>query len=426
MQWWLIDHRRPVYCRVCYARDEESMRWLWLGPYPELHVYVIRKVVVQSIAEATHWYERESLAYVMNGSPLCGRCRQLVSYTDYEKEESQWCATVKRHRLESEGTLDRKWLLGIPLRNITQNTSAWMRARFGPDLLRIGASRAGDVVGLSSYGDPLALWKMLRGTNDQLRWEVGGRSGPTEMGHAYEDFVTRLVEHCLPQYCIKDGDIRVPFEEKHRAKFAVSVDGYVYLKEEMDSEDERKGFQGGFEAKCSYHTSHESQAAKETYNPNREDGVKAVHIAQVHMQNWVVKAPWTIYCTVKWSKWIPPHPQLGIPPFESVKMVRIHTSSQYLESFLVPKLLQFADSLRDETCWKPSQPYPKTTPPKVKIEDLLISGSRAKAYLTRLSGELLFWRAQHERRAKMLGDTVQAIQLEQKLAGQEVDYSIWY
>lgn len=418
-EWWLRDNRTPQRCRTCYRPDDGSLRWLWV---PGSHVYVKAVLRVPNLLTGVY-KKREVVRYAPSGSPLCAHCREVVYYADYDALEKAWCDSVKRGR-----TGDRRWLRGIPLKNIVQNTPEWMRARFGPDLLRIGASRAGDVVGSSTYGDPLAFYKMLRGQNDQLRWEIGGRSAPTEMGHAYEDFVARLVELCYPELHIREGDIRVPEDEALRKRFAVSVDGYVYLREEMQRDDELAGFQGCFEAKCSYFKAHDAQARDESphKNPNRDWGVKAVHVAQVHMQNWVVKAPWTIYCTVKWCKWMPPHPQLGIPPFESVCMVKVHTSQRYLDEFLVPQLVRFAKAVRGETCWVPPQPYPYQTPPEVKMEDLLAPGSRGKARLNRLSAQLLFWRTQHQRRAKLLGDWVLQEQRLQEKAGEEVDYSVWY
>ncbi len=379
------------------------------SPYPiPRYIFGCGSMVI--IEDATVCYNCKELL-------CCGGDTNLIVYKyDFDEEERIHCANV-RHCRKIDGTTNREYLHGIELPNIVQNTPTWMRARFGPDLRRLGASKAGGVLCISPYGGAKSLYEMITGCNNINRWENSSRSTETEFGHFYEEFVRKLVELILPELAIIEGGIRVPCAEKDRLKFAVSVDGDVYYKDEMRKDNPLIGYAGNFEAKCSYHRDHGSQAVLEAIRGKKhylnEDGVygiKAEHMAQVQMQMGVTGSPWTIYCTVQWRKYIPPHPQYKIPPFDEIVLLKIPFSNHYWYKYEKPALDKFADSLRGYGN-PPTSNFSAVNPPRVKGIENLISDyphpSTARTRLNRLRAGMFHYVVENERKSVKRGKEIE-------------------
>ena len=353
---------------------------------------------------------------ILENAFICYNCKDLlcaneITYEyDFDENERVYCANVRYNRM-LDGTANRKYLHGIDLPNIVQNTSAWMKSRFGPDLKRVGASRAGAILCISQYGGAKSLYNMITGRNNINRWENSSRSEATEFGHFYEDYIRKLVMMLLPEFSIVEGGIRVPCKEEDRLKYAVSVDGDVYYTKLKTNGPLAGEYAGGFEAKCSYHVPHGDQARKEAIAGNKfylnEDGIygiKAEHMAQIQMQMGITGSKFTIYCTIKWKKYFPPNPKYGIPPFEDVVLLKIPFSHKYWHNYEKPALDKFADSLRG-LCEPPTSDFPRGTIPRVQnIEDLLCNEpfpSEPRTRLNQLRLNMFHYTTENARNSKI-------------------------
>lgn len=346
-----------------------------------------------------------------------------------------------------------------------------MRHRFGPTLKRVGASRAGGILCVSPYGGASHLFDMIMGANNIKRCENSAKSDATEFGHHYEDFVRRIVMILLDEYIIIEGGIRIPYQEKDRLRYAVSVDGNIYNKKKLAAVFHERGdnlddytsdkdtkkledyvnnlsdeeilsaYVGGFEAKCAYHRDHAQQAREEHKpkkkfeNPNASDGIKAEHMAQIQMQMGVTisadnkkDAPdgFTIYCTVKWNRFYPPCPKWGIPPFEDVTILKVPFDKDYWFDYEKVKLDEFTDALNGKAP-RPTLNILPTDPPHVKnVENLIATGTKAQARLTRLRGEMLFWKTANDRQALAREKEITSCRRKQEENGEEVVYDTWW
>lgn len=407
------------------------------------------------------------------GCYLCGECFGTARVQNYDQLELAYHQTFLKHRRQrdlSRAVVQRMLLYGVRLPKISGNTPEWMRARFGPDLKRVGASACATILSLDSYADPTAFYQkltpeltqqLLQSLHNQSiphgivsfeqcgvmyapeRSEGSQKTDPTEFGHAYEDFVGNLLKLLMPGTHIVDGGICVPQNEADRKRYAVSVDGLVYVKDEMSDVDDTAGLLGGFEAKCAWHRDHADQARDSarysSKNPNASDGVKAEHMAQTQMQMWVVGLLLTFYLTVKWCKWIPPHPKLGIPPFEveykkgpdgeevpipKVNLVKIHRDTDYWEGWALPKMHAFTDAIRTHAPLPPSKHT--RPPPRVRVDNVLQPGSPSHTLLLGLIGPLEEWKQMHSPACDILGVEILAQRAQQRANGQKVDYSRWW
>jgi len=341
---------------------------------------------------------------------------------------------------------------------VEQNTPEWMLLRYGPDLLRIGSSAAGAALGVSHYGGPKSLAESILGRYKTAGGEplVRYRDAQmptryTEYGHFYEDYVVRLVELLCPRYRIKDGGICVSTHNStSRLRFAVSVDGEVY---NVDDDPKCKKMVAVFEAKSAYYVGHHEQALGERgvmdrrtgvymadkrsnhawYNPNASDGIKAEHMAQIHLQMFVRRAQFAIYCTVEWVHWTPPHKDYKIPPFKSMKLIKVPFSKAYWK-WAYPRLLKFTDSLRgwnDEPLPATNEPLASSfdSPPHVRgITDLVngVGNEDCRRLYETVKSELDLYRRATANDACYSQRKIEKEWSDAELAGQVPRYNRWW
>lgn len=315
---------------------------------------------------------------VTNGDIVCESCAPFLSFKDWNLQEAN-----EIH--ENKQRIHNSCFKFV----VEQNTNEWMLLRYGPDLMRIGSSAAGSILGVSHYGGPQSLAESILGHYRTMSGEPLVRYRDTQVptcytqyGHFYEDYVVLLVELLCPHLCIEEGGICVSTANTtSRLRFAVSVDGEVYNR---NTDHKRKNMLAVFEAKSAYHCGHHDQAYKERrvrdqytnkwragkwahckwVNLNAHDGIKAEHMAQIHLQMFVRNAKYAIYCTVEWVHWTKPHPEHQIPPFKSMRLIQVPFSQEYWD-WAYPRLLRFTDALRG---WN-GTPLPNTNHPLQRIED---------------------------------------------------------
>lgn len=468
----------PRECRVCKCLHTPKQP---LGLFEVIHSRGEVNPPDFAFAMGTH--------VLRHGRLCCEQCFLSSIVANFDAEELAFHREYLRKRDAEDrkrGAGKRKVLVGVFLGDIEGNTPEWMRARFGPDLKRGGASKACTILNVDAYGCARAFYYKLTPERQQLaldmmlahgipiekawmydvkllafeqcgypyvpeRSEGSEKKNETEFGHAYEDFDVALAHLLMPQLEIRPGGICVPSEERWRKWFAVSADGLVYDRQQADPADPCKGFVGVFEAKCSWNMHHAEQVLSklvcrsqpprpaelkevEQYllkNPNAPDGVKREHMAQMQHQMAVIGAPYAYYITVKWCRWIPPHPELGIPPFEvdwkgvpKVHLVRVHRSAEYW-NWAWPQMQEFALAVRGKS--DPPAPLGDRCihPPRVQVDNLLAPDTAASKRLLQLQQTLRKWELAHPF-ANIIGDAILTLREEQKHKGESVDFSVWW
>ena len=231
---------------------------------------------------------------------------------------------------------------------VEQNTEEWKRLRRGPAGIRIGASEAERACDCSQYAYARDLYDFivasLEPDFDPRQWDTS--NNVTEYGHMREDeavqvYISVMKDVMGKNVIVKDGNY---FPHPKLGDFyGASPDGQVF-----DAETGR--LIGGLECKVPYFVPHHETRVGHLYRPHISD--EYMSQMQFQMMCWT-QIPHVDFCAVFFDSDPPMRSYNSCVPYEPgsrpllswVNVTRVFRSESYIQDWMLPRLLDFSNSL---------------------------------------------------------------------------------